>query len=177
MKVIIICIVLFALTYNVNGCDNGEIRLRGGKKDTEGRVEVCGQGNWGTVCDDYWDANDAKVACRQLGFSTKGAIAYSNAHFGAGTGKILLDDVKCTGSEDTLFDCPHAAHHNCRHTEDAGVSCQEEEPFKLEDLFASLLDKNPRTSREYNAAEWPKNNLREIIRSGLSYLYRRESKK
>ena len=50
-------------------CDNGAVRLVGGRNDTEGRVEFCANGVWGTVCDDRWGVNDARVVCRQLGFS------------------------------------------------------------------------------------------------------------
>ena len=51
--------------------------------------------------------------------------ATTGARFGEGTGNIVLDDVQCTGSETTLFNCTHDGlnEHNCGHAEDAGVVC------------------------------------------------------
>lgn len=45
------------------------MRLVDGAADFEGRVEVCFDNHWGTVCDDQWDDDDASVVCQQLGFS------------------------------------------------------------------------------------------------------------
>ena len=54
------------------------------------------------------------------------AVAFSNAHFGAGTGTIYLDDVGCTGSENNLIDCSRSSTVRCSrgHLDDAGVRCQ-----------------------------------------------------
>ena len=50
----------------------GELRILGGDNATAGRLEVFVNGQWGTVCQDFWSRNDAIVACRQLGFSPRG---------------------------------------------------------------------------------------------------------
>uniref|UniRef100_A0A671TSF0 SRCR domain-containing protein n=1 Tax=Sparus aurata TaxID=8175 RepID=A0A671TSF0_SPAAU len=86
-----------------------------------GRVEVRRNGVWGTVCDDSFDTNDGTVICRMLGY-TRASSVFTE---GAGSGQIWLDDLECTGTEWSIFNCPNsgAGIHNCGHHEDVGVEC------------------------------------------------------
>ena len=51
------------------GCVTNSLRIVGGNNALHGRVEICSSSVWGTVCDDSWDNNDARVVCRQLGYT------------------------------------------------------------------------------------------------------------
>ena len=104
--------------------NEGDVRLIGGSSNSEGRVEVYHNSQWGTVCDNQWDLTDASVVCQQLGFG--GATsAPGQAAFGEGSGPIFYYNVDCSGTEASLGDCSLSTtgNHNCAHADDAGVVC------------------------------------------------------
>ena len=98
-----------------------------GPTDYEGRVEIYHAGQWGTVCDDYWDDSAATVVCRQLG-SPEGEALVDN-EYGNGIDPIWLDDVMCDGNESSLSSCAANdwGENNCRHHEDAAVICRKQQ--------------------------------------------------
>ena len=104
-----------------------ELQLVGGVETSNtlsGRLEILINGEWGTVCDDGWNINDADVACRELGYSY--ALSYQCcSSYGRGSGQIWLDNVGCSGGEYSLLSCPHhgIGVHSCSHSEDVGVVC------------------------------------------------------
>uniref|UniRef100_A0A8B9P776 Soluble scavenger receptor cysteine-rich domain-containing protein SSC5D n=1 Tax=Apteryx owenii TaxID=8824 RepID=A0A8B9P776_APTOW len=101
-----------------------ELRLVNGPNQCAGRVEVLHHQQWGTVCDDGWDLEDAKVVCWQLSCGAP-ISAPGWARFGRGYDPIWLEEVSCSGTESALTECrakPWGVH-SCHHGEDASVVC------------------------------------------------------
>ena len=100
----------------------GDLRLRAGGSDQEGRLEVYYDDKWGIVCDDYFGLEDAKVACKQMGFTDAEDFI---RRFGSPSARVWLDDLRCDGSEARLSDCTHRGwgQHNCSLREAVGVRC------------------------------------------------------
>lgn len=101
-----------------------KVRLANGSTGHDGRVEILRFGQWGTICDDNWDINDARVVCRELGFP--GAMETTvGSYYGNGTGPIWLSEVNCEGTESAIDDCqsPPFGEHYCDHSNDVGVIC------------------------------------------------------
>ncbi|XP_040111841.1 T-cell differentiation antigen CD6 isoform X1 [Oryx dammah] len=115
----------------VNCTEKRDLKLVGGGSPCEGRVEMLEHGQWGSVCDDTWDLEDAHVVCRQLGCGWA-VQALPGLHFAPGQGRIHWDQVNCTGLETYLWDCPGLPGNGyCGHKEDAGVVCSEHQSWRL----------------------------------------------
>ena len=125
-NVFFVCFFCYFLSIDLDACSlQGAVRLVNGSNATEGTVEVCNGTRYGTVCDDHWDELDARVVCRQLGYSGE-AVAVKRAFFGSSPSRpIYLDNVRCNGSEPSILNCTanEVGVNNCDHSEDAGVQC------------------------------------------------------
>ena len=78
-------ITVYLCTYR--SCTTGDLRLVEGIY--HGRLEICWNGVWGTVCDDLWSNANSRVACRQLGFSGLGIATLFVLHVREVTGIII----------------------------------------------------------------------------------------
>ncbi|CAC5401410.1 unnamed protein product [Mytilus coruscus] len=119
---------------------HAKVRLVDGSHSLEGRVEIYVDETWGTICDDAFGEEEARVICGMIGYSKNGSISYSSGYFGKGNGDILLDELNCIGTETNILDCQSSGlyHHDCEHKEDAGVACQVYVKVRLVDGSHSL---------------------------------------
>ncbi|KAL6106006.1 loxl3 [Pungitius sinensis] len=103
---------------------SSNVRLKGGARVGEGRVEVLKGSEWGTVCDDRWNLQSASVVCRELGFGSA-REALTGGRMGQGMGPIYMNEVKCLGQEKSIWNCPfkNITSEDCQHVEDAAVRC------------------------------------------------------
>ena len=118
------------LTTSEADCIDGEIRLSDGSNPLEGRLEICYNRAWGTVCDTGFSQNDADVVCRQLddqyGYAHSYSIPLRDAEFDERAGPIFIDNLGCGGNEIMISDCDIIGvigFIQCDHSNDAGVEC------------------------------------------------------
>ncbi|XP_078535235.1 scavenger receptor cysteine-rich domain-containing group B protein-like isoform X3 [Lissotriton helveticus] len=129
--------------WSVNTCPTGRnagvtcaggadtIRLVNSGDACRGRVEIKHENRWGTVCDNDWDLKDAEVVCRQLNCGSASRAETRNELFLNGVFPVWMSDVKCTGAEKSLFDCPGPSWgiNSCSWRSDGGVQCRESRVF------------------------------------------------
>ncbi len=86
------------------------------------RLETLFENEWGTVCSNGFNEQDAVTLCKAFGFPEGGAAV---PNLGGGKGVIWLDDVSCEGAEGDVGDCKHAPwlENSCEHADDVGLCC------------------------------------------------------
>lgn len=130
-------------------CNDGDVQLVDGTTEYKGRVEVCVNGVWSTVCAySGWYSNAARIVCSQIGALTKGLHnrnfilvcitlltgynygTVSDIGFAQGSGVVLLGYLSCNGDETNLLNCDQNYYHtntqsHCQsHYYDAAIVCE-----------------------------------------------------
>ncbi|XP_070557234.1 uncharacterized protein [Ptychodera flava] len=102
---------------------NSPTRLVDGPTRNAGRIEFFRNGTWAPICDDYFDINDGHVFCRELGFIYGASAVPHKSFYGPSPIDIVLDDMGCTGLEDTVLDCQYSQIPDCGPEEGASLIC------------------------------------------------------
>uniref|UniRef100_A0A6Q2WYK5 SRCR domain-containing protein n=1 Tax=Esox lucius TaxID=8010 RepID=A0A6Q2WYK5_ESOLU len=130
-----------------------EIRLVNGSSRCSGRVEVLYESQWGRVCGQNWDINDANVVCVQLGCGrAKSVLDSAQLGHRSGGGTTWLDNVGCRGNESYLTECSHGGlkHQDCFQAKDAIAVCSVKPSIRLvngTDLCSGRVE-------VYQAGQW-----------------------
>lgn len=124
------------------------MRLVNGTSNQAGRLEVCTNGIWGSVCGTGFDVTDAYVVCKELGLGVSGnnmismvafiittsyfsfvkePIVYTNSYFGDGDGAIVYSNFACRGYEGSVLECAKQEYGSftCSRNNVVGIICQE----------------------------------------------------
>ena len=108
-----------------------EIKLVGGPDERTGRILVRHRGVWGTVCDDHFRDEEAKVVCRMLRLPSNNAKIYKKVTDYADEGPVwihLSKDDNCDGDESNLNQCKQSNlwehDYKCSHAEVVAVICE-----------------------------------------------------
>ncbi|XP_052777910.1 deleted in malignant brain tumors 1 protein-like [Mya arenaria] len=121
----VVCVLsLLSILVAVDALAISNVRLEEGSGRYEGRVEVSIAGIWGTICDDGFDMDDAKVVCRMLNMSATGFL--HQARRGQGSGPIYLRNLACEGHETNINQCSYGINVSvCSHSDDVSVICSD----------------------------------------------------
>ncbi|XP_041368790.1 deleted in malignant brain tumors 1 protein-like [Gigantopelta aegis] len=127
-----------------------QLSLENGNEQTpsSGRVVATFNGKKGVVCDSYFSDNDARVVCRQLGFSD----GKSKSTFGKGTGNAWIKSPRCYGKETTLWSCPNSGFNSTSsictsHANDAGVMCSGLVRLSQSETHGAIQVRDPSTDK------------------------------
>ena len=104
---------------------DGDVRLVDGSNPLEGRVEICLNRAWGTICNNSFGTSDATVVCRQLRYHFSRSQVIPTSNFSQASDPIFPDELACTGNENTVEDCGGSAPglYTCIHAEDTAIRC------------------------------------------------------
>jgi len=143
---------LTRVRYLTNVSCSSSVRLVGSLNPRQGRLEVYHNGTWGTVCRDHFNLAAARVVCYMLGYGYIGRVI--DHAFGAGSGRIWLDNVHCNGRELSIVNCQHNGwgNHSCQHSDVVSVSCIADSA----EAVALVGGGNPRVGRleVFHANQW-----------------------
>ena len=116
--------VSYPVTQTEEGnCTTGEVRLNG-STPLEGRVEICINNAWGTICSNRFSSSDTQVICQNSGYAFTDSYSIPLPETGYSSGPIFLDELECDGSEEKVLDCQYSLGvHSCSHDQDIAVKC------------------------------------------------------